>query len=91
MNKADLIEAIYEGANLDSKKKAGEVVDLFFETITDSLKKGNDISIPGFGSFKVARRAARQGINPKTGEKIQIKAANVARFKAGKGLKDAIN
>ncbi|MEZ4156912.1 MAG: HU family DNA-binding protein [Candidatus Paceibacterota bacterium] len=91
MNKAELAEALMKGADLQSKKQAGEVVDCFVETITKSLKKGDDVVIPGFGSFKVGKRAARTGINPKTGEKIKIKAAKVAKFKAGKALKEAVN
>lgn len=91
MNKAELAEALMKGADLQSKKQAGEVVDCLVETITKSLKKGEDVVIPGFGSFKVGKRAARTGINPKTGEKIKIKAAKVAKFKAGKALKEAVN
>lgn len=90
MTKGDLVDAIMKGADLGTKKLAGEVVDLFFDTITKSLKKGDDVAITGFGTFKVAKRAARMGINPKTGEKIKIPAATVPKFKAGKALKDAV-
>jgi DNA-binding protein HU-beta len=90
MKKDDLVEALYTGANLPTKKQAGEIVDWFFATITNALKKGDEVGITGFGTFKVVKRAARQGINPKTGEKIQIKAANKPKFTAGKLLKDAV-
>lgn len=90
MTKGDLVEAIMKGANLETKKLAGEVVDLFFDTITKTLKKGDDVAITGFGTFKVAKRAARMGVNPKTGAQIKIPAATVPKFKAGKGLKDAV-
>ncbi len=90
MNKADLIENVAEKLDL-SKADAGRAVDSVFETITDSLKKGDEVTLVGFGTFKVKHRAARKGRNPKTGEDIQIAAANVPSFKAGKGLKDAVN
>jgi DNA-binding protein HU-beta len=90
VNKADLIENVAEKLDL-SKADAGRAVDSVFETITDSLKKGDEVTLVGFGTFKVKHRAARKGRNPKTGEDIQIAAANVPSFKAGKGLKDAVN
>ena len=90
MKKDDLVEALYKGANLPTKKQAGEIVEWFFETITNTLKKGEEVGITGFGTFKVVKRAARMGVNPKTGEKIQIKAANKPKFSAGKLLKDAV-
>ncbi|MDP3880816.1 MAG: HU family DNA-binding protein [bacterium] len=91
MKKAELVEAMMEGADLPSKKKAQEVVDLMFETITKTLKKGGEVAVTGFGTFKTSKRAARNGINPKTGESIKIPAATVAKFKAGKLLKEAVN
>ena len=90
MTKGDLVEAILTGAELPTKKQAQEVVDLFFATITKALKKGDEVAVTGFGTFKVVKRAARMGVNPKTGEKIKIAAAKVPKFKAGKGLKDAV-
>ena len=85
-----MVEALYKGASLPTKKQAGEIVDWFFDTITNALKKGDEVGITGFGTFKVAKRAARAGVNPKTGAKIQIAAAKVPKFKAGKLLKDAV-
>ena len=79
-----------KGANLETKKQANEVVDLFFDTITKALSRGEEVGITGFVTFKTVKRAARMGINPKTGEKIQIAATTVPKFKAGKGLKDAV-
>ena len=90
MKKDDLVEALHKDAKLETKKQAGEIVEWFFETITKALKKGDEVAITGFGTFKVAKRAARQGINPKTGEKISIAATTVPKFKAGKLLKDAV-
>ena len=90
MKKDDLVEAIMKGANLETKKLANEVVDLFFDTITKALSRGEEVGITGFGTFTTVKRAARMGINPKTGEKIQIAAATKPKFSAGKGLKDAV-
>lgn len=90
MKKDDLVEALHKDAGLETKKQAQEIVEWFFETITKALKKGDEVGITGFGTFKVVKRAARQGVNPKTGEKIQIAAANKPKFTAGKLLKDAV-
>jgi DNA-binding protein HU-beta len=90
MNKGDLIEAVAEQAGL-SKADAGRAVDALVDSVTDSLKSGSQVSLVGFGTFSVKKRAARQGRNPRTGETIQIKASNVPGFKAGKALKDAVN
>ena len=90
MNKGDLIDAVAASAGL-SKADAGRAVDAFVNSITGALKGGNQVSLVGFGTFTVKRRAARQGRNPRTGETIQIKASNVPGFKAGKALKDAVN
>ena len=86
MNKSELIDAIAAGADI-SKAAAGRAL----EAVTDSLQKGEGVSLVGFGTFSVKERAARTGRNPKTGETIQIKAAKVPGFKAGKALKDAVN
>ena len=90
MNKADLIEAVADSADL-SKADATRAVDAVLDGITGALKQGNSVSLVGFGTFSVKHRAARQGRNPRTGETIQISASNVPGFKAGKGLKDAVN
>ncbi len=90
MNKADLINAVAEKADI-SKADATRAVDAFTEVVKKSLKKGDAVSLVGFGTFSVRRRAARTGRNPRTNEVIKIKASNVPGFKAGKGLKDALN
>ncbi len=90
MNKGDLIESVAGSAGL-SKADAGRAVDAFIGSITGALKGGSQVSLVGFGTFTVKRRAARMGRNPRSGEAIQIKASNVPGFKAGKALKDAVN
>jgi len=90
MNKADLIVVVAQTGEL-SNAAAGRVVDALFEGITNSLKQGDPVTIVGFGTFKAKERKARTGINPKTKEPIEIAASIAATFKAGKGLKDALN
>jgi DNA-binding protein HU-beta len=90
MNKAELIDAVAGSANL-SKADAGRAVDAMVDAIASSLKRGQQVSIVGFGTFSVKHRAARSGRNPRTGDTIQIAASNVPGFKAGKALKDAVN
>ena len=90
MNKAELIEAVADGANL-SKADAGRAVDAVVDSIASALGKGQQVSVVGFGTFSVKHRAARSGRNPRTGETIAIAASNVPGFKAGKALKDAVN
>jgi DNA-binding protein HU-beta len=90
MNKADLIDAVAEAADL-SKAQAGRAVEALVDAVTGALKKGDQVSIVGFGSFVVRRREARKGRNPKTGATIDIAASNAPAFKAGKALKDAVN
>lgn len=90
MNKAELIEAVAESADL-SKSDAARAVDALTQTISDTLKKDEQVSIVGFGTFSLRKRAARSGRNPRTGETISIKASNVPGFKPGKALKDAVN
>ena len=90
MNKAELIDAVASGANL-SKADAGRAVDAVVDSIASALRKGQQVSVVGFGTFSVKHRAARSGRNPRTGETIQIAASNVPGFKAGKALKDAVN
>jgi DNA-binding protein HU-beta len=89
-NKSDLIEAIAKSADL-SKAAAGRALDATIEAISKSLKKGELVSLVGFGTFYVTKRAARNGRNPRTGAAIKIKAAKVPKFRAGKGLKDTVN
>jgi DNA-binding protein HU-beta len=89
-NKADLVEHMAEAADI-SKAAASRALNSLVEGITLSLQQGKSVSILGFGNFTVKARAARVGRNPKTGEPIQIAAANIPSFKAGKGLKDAVN
>jgi len=90
MNKAELIDAVASSADL-SKSSATEAVDAVVDTITESLRKGDSVTLVGFGTFEVRARAARTGRNPQTGEEIQIKASKAPAFKAGKALKDAVN
>jgi DNA-binding protein HU-beta len=90
MNKTDLIDAIAESADI-SKAAAARALDGFVDAVTDALKKGDQVSLVGFGSFTVRERAARTGRNPQTGATINIKASKNPAFKAGKALKDAVN
>jgi len=90
MRKAELAEAIQSAAGLDSKSQAEAAVDAVLDTITKSLSRGEEVALTGFGTFKVTRRSARTGVNPRTGEKIQIAAKTVPKFSAGKSLKDAV-
>ena len=90
MNKADLIEAIANNADL-SKASAGRALDATIESITKTLKKGDTITLVGFGTFSIRKRAARMGRNPRTGEKIKIKASKVPGFKPGKALRDTVS
>lgn len=90
MNKSELVDAMAKKAGL-SKKDTEAVLNAFTEIVTDALKKDDKISLIGFGTFEVSKRAAREGKNPQTGEKIKIKASKATKFKAGKALKDAVN
>lgn len=90
MNKAQLVDAIADGTGM-SKAVAEKMLDVAMETITRTLKEGDAVTIVGFGTFKVSERAARSGRNPRTGEAIDIKAAKVPKFSAGKAFKDALN
>ena len=90
MNKADFIGAVSAAADL-SRADAGRAVDAMIDVIKKALKKGDTISLVGFGTFTVRSRAARSGRNPRTGETINIEASKNPTFKAGKALKDAVN
>lgn len=89
MNKNELIAAVSEHAGI-SKTDGTKAVDAFISVITDALKAGDEIRLVGFGTFAVTERKATEGRNPRTGEKIQIPASKVPKFKPGKALKDAV-
>lgn len=89
VNKSELIDQIAKSADL-SKAAAGRALDATIAAVKASLKKGGDVSLVGFGTFYVSKRAARNGRNPQTGAAIKIKAAKVPKFRAGKALKDAV-
>lgn len=90
MNKNDVVASVADSGGF-SKADAAKAVDAVFDAITAALKKGDDVRLVGFGTFGVAKRAARQGRNPRTGETIQISASRRPTFKAGKDLKDTVN
>lgn len=90
MTKDGLAEAIMKATGIEHKSHAKQAVEAVFEVITKTLGRGEEVAIAGFGSFKVAKRAARMGINPKTGEKIHIAASVKPKFRAGKALKEAV-
>ena len=90
MNKAELIDAVAKQSEL-SKIQAQKCVDAVFDVIEVALKKGDDVRLVGFGTFSVAKRAATEGRNPRTGDKIKIPARKQPKFRAGKELKDAVN
>ena len=90
MNLDDLKGAVADKAEL-TKADAGKAISALFDSIQDTLCQGDKVAIPGFGTFEVADRPARQGRNPQTGAAIKIAASKAAKFKAGKGLKDALN
>ena len=90
MTKNELIAAVAGKAQM-TKAAAASAVDATFDAITSTLREGQDVKIMGFGNFRVVRRAAREGRDPRTGAAVQIKAANRPRFAPGKGLKEAVN
>ena len=90
MNKTELVAAIAEKAEL-SKADSEKALKAFVDVVTAELKKGEKIQLVGFGTFDVAKRAARKGHNPRTGETLKIKASKTPKFKAGKAFKDALN
>ncbi len=89
MNKGELISILADKIGT-SKREAESFVDAFISVVTSTLKKGGEVALTGFGTFSAKKRAARMGVNPRTGEKIKIAATTVPKFKAGKGLKDAL-
>ena len=90
MTKADIVEAVYQRIGF-SKKDSAELVDLVFETLKETLEKGEKVKISGFGNFVVRQKKARKGRNPKTGEEIEISARRVLTFKPSQVLKKALN
>lgn len=90
MNKSELVAKIADGADI-SKASAGRALDSLISSVTAELASGGEVTLVGFGTYKVNDRAARTGRNPQTGAEIQISAAKVPAFKAGKALKDAVN
>ncbi len=90
MNKGEFVEAVSDASDL-SKADAARAVEAVISTITKTLKKGDTVTLVGFGTFEVRKRGARTGRNPRTGETINIAASNNPAFKAGKALKDAVN
>ena len=90
MNKNDLVASVADNSGL-SKSDAARAVDSIFECITNALKVGTDVRLVGFGTFSITNRKASIGRNPRTGEQIQIRASKQPKFKAGKGLKEAVN
>lgn len=89
MNKAELVEEVANHTEL-TKKTSTEAVDAIISAITDSLARGQKVTLVGFGTFEVTRRKARTGVNPQTRESLDIPAKNVVRFKAGKGLTERV-
>lgn len=90
MNKSQLIEAVASDSGL-TKADTARAVDSLLDTVTRTLKKGDEVSITGFGKFSVVKRAARQGVNPRTGERVRIKASKAPKFTAGAALKQSIS
>jgi DNA-binding protein HU-beta len=89
LSKADLVSKIASDAGI-TKDQAGKALNSFLDTVKDTLKAGEKLTLVGFGTFYVADRSARTGVNPATGEKIQIAASKAPKFKAGKALKDVV-
>ena len=90
MTKTELVDVVANKAGLP-KTKVLDTIDALTEAIQGALKKGDKVALVGFGTFDIAKRAAREGVNPRTRQKIKIKASKAPRFKAGKALKDAVN
>lgn len=90
MNRNELVDAVANKSEL-RKSEASRAVDAVFDSITEALKGGDEVRLVGFGTFSVAARAASEGRNPRTGEKIKIAASKQPKFKAGKGLRDSLN
>ncbi len=89
MTKSEFVDQVAQKSGL-SKRDASKAVDAFLDSVTETLKNGDSVSFTGFGKFSVQERAARQGVNPRTGERVQISAATVPKFSAGSALKSAL-
>ena len=90
MNKSELVDAVAADSGL-TKADAGRAIESVIGAVTKTLKKGDEVSITGFGKFSVVKRAARQGVNPRTGERVTIKASKAPKFSAGATLKQAVS
>ena len=90
MNRNELVDTVSSKTDM-KKSEASKAVDAVFDAIAEALKGGDEVRLVGFGTFSVATRAASEGRNPRTGEKIQIAASKQAKFKPGKGLRDSLN
>ena len=90
MNKSQLLEAVAADSGL-TKADSARAIESFIDTVGKSLKKGDEVAITGFGKFSVVKRAARKGVNPRTGESVKIKASKAPKFSAGAGLKAAVS
>jgi len=90
MKKPQLVEALMKAAEIEKKSQATAIVEAVFDIIAKTMGRGEEVAIPGFGTFRVAKRAAREGRNPMTGEKIQIAASVKPKFRAAKALKEAV-
>ena len=90
MTKAELVDKIYAKSGLSTKAKSEAALDAIIESLTECLASGDSITLTGFGSFKVAKRAPRKGRNPRTGKEIDIPATTVVKFTPGKNLKEAV-
>ena len=89
MTKQDFVDAVADRAGM-SKRDAGDAVDAMLDTITETLRRGDSVTFTGFGKFSTSARAARMGVNPRTGERVQIQATTVPKFTAGSALKTAV-
>ena len=90
MTKAEFVDRLSRDGRIDSKKKAGDVVEAVLDGITDALVSGDSVNFTGFGKFSVAERGPRQDVNPRTGERITIAGGRVPKFSAGAGLKSKV-
>ena len=90
MTKSEFIDAVSNDERIGSKKEAGDAVEAVLDTIVDTLKGGGEVNFTGFGKFSVNERGPRQGVNPRTGERITIPGGKVPKFSAGAGLKSAV-